>query len=749
MRNNGTAKPVNFEEYIQWYSALSLKDADAVFERFHEPVKALAAYREPNPALVCLNDMFTVSSWASFPPSETRWAKWPTLREKMTGRLEKFLEFSTAFQQEMRVARWQEGEYAYLYLGNAESGIFVVDPERYLEYVPEEDFSDMTPAQVRGVLGAPRGAQETGLIPAAAESSMTQSGAADRLKSQCDALDALGKQMDDVKGAKTGELAVMKAKIEAMQAELESKKQALMADLEEKKAAMEEQKEKLEQQIYLLDSQIYCIRCYAGEVVRFAKILSGRKAPDTEPIVIHQKLRFLDEELGLLASLYEIQWGRIGMFEDFLKHSPLALDVFAPNQRCVTLVRLSRTAKKLGRDANPYSNMLEEYEYYHGRTVGIIVRNGENLYLGWTDEDRVHIEDDLLVGRVVTEIVPEPEQTGYVSKWDLERQEKERKAQRKKVLDGIISRSFIYNVLQGVVDRTSILPLPAGVSLNKPSEYVVYSLADKWLTDDRYGDFSEILARCNEKVTRGDMLLTVQHLVPEHYSSWGGSYNPDRAWENPRGRGEANRTHDCSVDDCTIYPANLVEYDEPVERAKYKWRPMKTDSWREGYETSAEEARRSAKAQGPELYVIEKIFTVQKRHVFVSVEKTECWNWEGYRSDARANFELYKNEYINLTYLNSVWLGWVITNKKLGGWKVGGKTVEYAHAIRYLKTAMDFIRKREEQEKALLDAVDPAICRVPEWQVRLSEWKMSAGVREITAYQAKRFAKAVRKENSK
>ena len=57
---------------------------------------------------------------------------------------------------------------------------------------------------------------------------------------------------------------------------------------------LEEKKEQLEGQIYLLDSQIYAIRCYAGEVVNFTRIRSGKNAPDTEPIVVHQKLRFLD-----------------------------------------------------------------------------------------------------------------------------------------------------------------------------------------------------------------------------------------------------------------------------------------------------------------------------------------------------------------------------------------------------------------------------------------------------------------------
>ena len=100
------------------------------------------------------------------------------------------------------------------------------------------------------------------------------------------------------------------------------------------------------------------------------------------------------------------------------------------------------------------------------------------------------------------------------------------------------------------------------------------------------------------------------------------------------------------------------------------------------------------------------------------------------------------NEFINLTYMNSVWLEWIITNNKLGGWTIGGKAVDYAYAIRYLKTAMDHIRKREEQEKVYLDEVDPSICKDPNWPLKLTQWKLDKQVRAITPYQAKRFAKA-------
>lgn len=101
------------------------------------------------------------------------------------------------------------------------------------------------------------------------------------------------------------------------------KKDKLMAELNLQMEEMEEKKEQLEGQIYLLDSKSMPSAVMPEKSVNFTRIRSGKNAPDTEPIVVHQKLRFLDEDLGRLASLYEIQWNELDMFESFLKHSPI------------------------------------------------------------------------------------------------------------------------------------------------------------------------------------------------------------------------------------------------------------------------------------------------------------------------------------------------------------------------------------------------------------------------------------------
>lgn len=754
----GTVKAKNMDAYYEWLTGLSFKDGQRIDSQMEEAIKA----HHPEKLTTARHSIILVEKraghlfdleggWASHPETETPEYKWPRHIAKRIEEYKQLFGFAETFGQEVQVVEWQE-EYAIIYIGNPQAGLFVVEPGKYLEFLPARSYDNISPAELKAQLLPASQADGTaaGVISVDSNMTTTTSQAKNQLAQAETKLRELEHEIENVRGAKSGELAAMKAEIEAMKAKMEVRKEELMAVLRQKMDEMEAQKEKLEDQIYLLDSQIFAIRCYAGETVSFAAIRTGKPAPVTEPVVVHQKLRFLDEELGKLASLYTIQWEDLHLFEEFLKHSPIALDTFAPNQRCIVLVRLSRTGKELGRDNSEhgtYQNLLKAYDYYHGRTIGILIRNGENLYLGWTDDDYVKIDDDF-VNNVVDVTVDAPPERAFLFESEKKHYKEQQRTKKKKAMSDILSRLFVANILQGIVDHSDLLPLPEGVRFDQESPYIRYSLADTWLDDGRFGNFTEIIERCNASVTAGDILLTVQKLVPEHERSWGSSAwpSPDRPWENSRGRGEANRTHDCSVSDCTLYPANLVEFDEPVEYAEFE-RKHGTQGWWAMRDTRASFERRAALDPDymSEVRNVKYHTEPGRRHVFVSVEKEKNWRRYGmpYERQPRSNFELYDDEYINLTYMNSVWLGWVITQKKLGGWRIGGKEVDYAYAIKYLKTAMDFIREREEEEKSLITAVDPTVCEDAEWPLKLSEWKLKKGVRVITAYQAKRFVKAV------
>lgn len=735
-------KKPEFEKYLKWFSSLTYEKGTEITDKVGAQIQL---HHDSNNEVIkkALTRTFSLESWCTYPPSESPEFKWPKQRKQRMKEYQNFFDMADTYEIPIHVGAWHEGEYAFLYLGNQESGIIVLRPERVLEYIQPEEYETKTIAQIRKELSGTETASagEVSMIPAGEQNTLTKKAVSDEIEATSKQIASLDEEILRVKNAETGELAEMKEKIRALQETLDAKIAKARDALElEKKKAMAAKKI-LERKIYALSSQIYAIECYSGEVVKFVQLRSGTPASEDEPLVIHQKLRFLDEELGKLTALYTIDWEDIDLFEEFLKHSPLALETFAPSQKSAMLVRLSRNGKILKANGMGFDNLLETHEYYHGSTIGIIIRNGDNLYLGWTDEEMIHIQDDLIISQVITTQEPAPE---FLREEDEEQWLKAQEKERDRIIDGIVSRSFIYNILQGLADHSNILGLPAGTTLNKESKYVVYAVADKWLADNRFGNFDKIVERCNERVHRGDYILTVQRLIPEHSRSFGSYSWPalNRPYENSRGRGEANRTHDCVAQDRTIYRINLVEYDDPIAMIRYRV-PTGTDPEKWSVRTTQAYYWPDVLEMNPDAQIMER-YEYRKKHVFISLKKSDAWRYDSLTGKTpRANFELFSNEYINLTYMNSVWLKAIITSKNLGNWRIGGREVNYNYAIQYLNTALDYVLKREKIEKEMIDKMNRKVCEDSEWPVKLSEWKLANDVRIISPYQVKRFVKAM------
>ena len=631
--------------------------------------------------------------------------------------LKKAISYAEKYDQPINVYAVYEGIGAWVALGSKE--FFLVEHEGYFrDYTPVKDYSGMSVGEIRALAS---GTNVSTPVPATVPDGLS----ANLIHQNADAarqqLTDLESQLKDAREERSSELAALKAEAERAMRALEEKKQALMDMLNAKKKELQQQVEVMNDQIFLLESQIYAIRCYAGEVVNFAQLRKGRNAADTEPIVLHQKLRYLDEEMGRLTSIYEMDTSELNYFEDFLSASPVALDVFAPNERCVTLVRLSRTGRRF-KMSEMYANMLEEYRLYHGNTVGIVIRNGENVYIGWTDAEQVHVTDDFIMEVDPKAFHVNNDFIGQETEAQREQRLVKERADARQVASELVSRIFIFNILQGIVDNSALLPLPEGITISRESEYVKFSMADKWLSDNRFGSFADIVKRCNEpELHKGDMVLTVQFLHPQYENR-----NIYRQWQNDRGRGDKNRTWDCSVSDCRVYPVNLVEYDEPRQRTHYLYNGIP-------FVTNGDGSSLSDDAE-----ILETTWE-RDPHFFVSVKKTESCS-----GNARANFEIYPEEVINLTYMNSVWLEYAINNRNLGGWVVGHQAVDYAYGIRYLNTALQYIRRREAEETALLNDADPFfISTHPDWPVQLSEWKLTTGTRRLTSRTAKQFLRSL------
>lgn len=120
--------------------------------------------------------------------------------------------------------------------------------------------------------------------------------------------------------------------------------------------------------------------------------------------------------------------------------------------------------------------------------------------------------------------------------------------------------------------------------------------------------------------------------------------------------------------------------------------------------------------------------------VYVSLKK------EYSSSGARANVPVKPTEYINLAYMNSVWLKYYVQTKKLGRYKVS-----YAELIQHFKRAIERLEAREAGEMELISRYYPEAAEIPEWQLKLSHWKLKNNIRKVTDFQAKRVAEYLRK----
>lgn len=652
-----------------------------------------------------------------------------------------------------------------------------VIPCEYLAIELFKDYSKMSLTEMRAI-----GENSNPLAPA----SMDNTSASDI----CSGIEAKREEIQKNKEKIEALEAQKKAELEAFRLQLEAKFKEKTDMLQAMKDKLDAQVEALNKQLYMIESEIYAIRCITGEVVNFTRLTEGRSADANTPVVINQKLRFLDEELGKWLAIYDFEGfdEEIGMFENVLKNRAELQDLFCPGEKAVSFVKISRTG--IGyTSSDTFANMLDDYKKYHGATIAILVKDGENLYIGWTDQGKIALSEDNVFFAPQKESITQ--ETEYVTSSTQEE---------------MLSRVFIFSVLQGLINDNKLIHLPEKVSVTKPNPYVVFSLADGWIEDNTYGSWEDIFnSSCNENLRKGDMVLTTQRITRDDAGFYGGRSTVGDAYNNDRGRGAKNRTHDVSISDCTIYPINLVDKDECYDlyyldylyaaiEHKYNERPHKNggvtyeiryeyielqgppvltkDSdvfengvhsvygkiteenihdfakWEESYyyedsihcESKIFSHDESKKCFRREFYRADHIAT--EEHYFISEEKTDSgYDWRLGRTvkKARANMEIYKGEFLDLTYLDSVRLKYAIVNRKVNNWCIGHRQVDYAMAIRYLNKALEYLTAREKTEKDLLLKYAD---QLPEnWPVLLSSWRHEKGYHSLTETRAKAFVK--------
>lgn len=280
------------------------------------------------------------------------------------------------------------------------------------------------------------------------------------------------------------ELARMKEEFEVKKAELES----MLKEMYQKQAAIQEQlQQEIElnqQKLFVKSADLYALEYRLGFPVEFKQLLQGTQAELETPVSIHQKVYFLDEDLPRISLLTNIS--EVKSVEELLSSSPVALDYLVPSKKGISFVKMSRNNKNYSLNKD---HKLTYSQKFHANQVGIIVRNGENVWFAWADADKVKLTENSFASRATNE--------------DLDK-------------DLLASRYFIFNLILGLLERGDLLSVPtppkdiAGLEFN---QYVVFSNADAQIESHPYLPFADIVKQVNDFVQKNDTVYIPQTLT--------------------------------------------------------------------------------------------------------------------------------------------------------------------------------------------------------------------------------------------
>lgn len=437
-------------------------------------------------------------------------------------------------------------------------------PAQFVTIEPLTDYTGIPAGQIAAI------GQDGGIsLPAVPENTQSSLG---REAADVEAkLSLLEKEAKAVEDCTSSDMKDLKEQLDSLMEKIHARQEELMEKLQKKQAELAAKEKALKRELFILETQIYGIRCYLGEVVSFYTVRGGKPAPKDLPVIIYQKIRYLDEELGKYLSLYEF-----GNHEhdpeqllNILKSRDDIADLVCPGPKSMSAIRISRTGT-VKKASDEVANILRDYELYHDNQLAVMIRNGEQIHISWLDPEYISVSDDNLFYR--------PGETDSQAYDEHDIFEKSRvESEASKARNEMISRWFFFSVLQGVVDNTGLISLPEKTKItDMASPYIKFSTAEGWVADNRYGSFKEMLEKSASIPLRaGDAVLTGMRIVRNDYLK----NTSGEAWRNNRGIGEKNRTAGASLPKRKVLPISkviprlVVKYSVQVCRAYIKMIP--------------------------------------------------------------------------------------------------------------------------------------------------------------------------------
>lgn len=316
-------------------------------------------------------------------------------------------------------------------------------------------------------------------------------------------------QLDKVANFEDAAFETQLAEIENLKTQMEAKISAMYEMQAQMMSELQAKIERYQHELLVMRTDLTAFEYRHGLTIDFTRITSGECAPIEQPIVVYQKLIYLDEDLPRLESLYDVDAGSL---EVALKHSPALLEHICPTNKGVSFLKMRNASGKF--ELN--NTVMKFIEDTMPNQIGVLVRNGENTWLTWLDSDKVSFSQDSFAS--------------------VSSQEKEPSVKL------IQSRYYVFSIILGLIERGEMLQLdhvPVDV-FSDPS--IILSNADSQITDSTYVELGALLHTLNDYSKPDDPIFVLNSFTDQakYHSYYGGG-------TTERGRGDNALTNDTSV----------------------------------------------------------------------------------------------------------------------------------------------------------------------------------------------------------
>ena len=299
------------------------------------------------------------------------------------------------------------------------------------------------------------------------------------------------------------------AEINNLKAEMEAKLTAMYEMQAKMMAELQEKIKRYEHEILIMRSDLTAFEYRNGLTVDFMNIHKGANAPVNQPIIIHQKLIYLDEDLPRLKDLYDVNSGSL---EVAIKHSPALLEHICPTSKGITFLKMRNSAGRY--ELN--NTVMKFVRDVMANEVGVLIRNGENTWLTWLDSKDISLSAD-----------------SFTSKSSNEETS----------LSLLQSRYYLFNLIMGLIERNEILQLDHVPTNMFADPGIIWSNADSQIADSTYVELSKIIPILN-RYCRVDDPIYVLNSFTDTATYEAGRYG---GGTTERGRGDNALTDNTSV----------------------------------------------------------------------------------------------------------------------------------------------------------------------------------------------------------